>query len=211
MLKLNLGSGPVQPVGWVNVDGSIRARIASKLSWLDQMMVRLGVWPPTEFSSATVNADLLKPLPWTEGSAQHVYLGEVLEHFTPQDGERLLRECHRVLASGGILRLRVPDNVQFWRNYVREFDEAYAKPRAQWTENHSRWVEMFFHDICVKRTMFVSYGHFHKWMYDEISLIRLLERVGFTNVARRAFQESAIPDVAAVEARSDLIVEATKP
>src|SRR4051812_35444676 len=101
-LKLNLGSGPVQPAGGVNVDGSIRARIASTLPWLDRIMVASGAWPPTEFSRATVNANLMKRLPWDAESAQHIYLGEVLEHFTRTDGERLLRECHRVLRAGGV-------------------------------------------------------------------------------------------------------------
>ena len=107
--------------------------------------------------------------------------------------------------------MRVPDNARFWRNYLKEFDENYARPPAQRDDRHSRWVEMFFHDICVRRSAFSSYGHFHKWMYDEISLVRTFEKVGFVNVARRAFLDSAIPDVRSVESHEDLTVEGTKP
>lgn len=211
MLKLNLGCGPVQPAGWENVDGSLRAWLAHRLPWLDGLMVSLKLWPATEFNRRTQFANLRKRLPWPDNSADCVYMGEVLEHFTREDGARLVAECFRVLKPGGIFRLRVPDNARFWRNYLREFDEIHSKPRSQWSAEHSRWVEMFFHDICVKRTMTGSYGHFHKWMYDEISLSLLLQRSGFASVERRTFLDSAIEGVKAVETRDDLTMEATKP
>lgn len=211
MQKLNLGCGPVQPPGWVNVDGSMRARVASRHPWFDGLMTRLSLWPPSEFNANTRFANLLKRLPWPDDSVDCIYMGEVLEHFTRDDGQRLLAECFRVLKPAGVLRLRVPDNARFWRNYLREFDDVHAKPRDEWTDNHTRWVTMFFHDICVRRTWFGSYGHFHKWMFDEIQLIRALEQAGFTSVERRKYLDSAIPDVAAVETHEDLTVEGSKP
>jgi predicted SAM-dependent methyltransferase len=211
LLKVNLGCGPIQPEGWENVDGSIRAFMASRLPWLDVPLTRLGIWPPTEFSRATRFANLQKPLPWSDNTVDCVYLGEVLEHFTRTDGVRLLSECFRVVKPGGAVRVRVPDNGRFWRNYVRELDQALARPQEEWTEDHTRWVDMFFHDICVERRITRSYGHYHKWMYDEISLIRTFQRVGFVNVARRDYLESAIPGVKEVESHADLTVEGTKP
>jgi predicted SAM-dependent methyltransferase len=211
MLKLNLGCGHVQPEGWENVDGSLRAWLATHISWMDKMLVRLRCCPPTEFNRNTRFANLLKRFPWPDESADFVYMGEVLEHFTREDGQRLLLNCYRVLRPGGIIRFRVPDNVRFWRNYVKEFDEAYARPPLEWTERHSRWVEMFFNDIYVRRRWLSSFGHYHKWMYDEISAIRALERAGFVSAKRRSFLDSAIPDVKVVETREDLTVEAIKP
>ena len=49
MIKLNLGCGHVQPIGWVNVDGSRRAWVASHLWWLDRLLVACRQWRPTEF------------------------------------------------------------------------------------------------------------------------------------------------------------------
>jgi hypothetical protein len=54
-------------------------------------------------------------------------------------------------------------------------------------------------------------GHFHKWMYDDISLILLLESLGFQDVGRKGFHDSAIAGIDAVEVRDDLIVEGTRP
>jgi predicted SAM-dependent methyltransferase len=211
MLKLNLGCGPVQPQGWVNVDGSRRACFASRLSFFDRLMVWLKYWPPTEFNHQTYYANLLKRLPWQDGSAEVVYMGEVLEHFTRDDGFRLLRECYRILEDNGVIRIRVPDNARFWRNYLTEYEDVLSKPRQEWNDQHSRWVEMFFRDICVRSLRGGSLGHYHKWMYDEVSLTKTLEAIGFTDVRRRGFLESSIQDVDQVETRDDLTVEARKP
>jgi predicted SAM-dependent methyltransferase len=211
MLRLNLGCGPVQPEGWENVDGSLRAWLASRLPLIDSLLHRMGVLPTTEFNRKTTFAKLKKRLPWADASVDCVYMGELLEHFTRADGEALLRESFRILRQNGIIRLRVPDNARFWRNYLSEFDESYRRPPKEWTEHHTRWIEMFFREICVRRHWLRSYGHYHKWMYDEISLVRTLERVGFIGVERRGFLESRIPGIEGVETHADLTVEGTKP
>ncbi len=212
-LRLNLGCGHVTPEGWLNVDGSNRAWLASTLPIVDRLLTAAGLIPQSEFTGSAVYADLTKTFPWPDGSAAAVYMGEVLEHFTPSAGEALLRRCHKVLAPGGVLRLRVPDNARFWRNYLDDYSATRARPRSEWTTNHSRWIERFFRDICVEppgRFTAESFGHYHKWMYDDVSLIELLERVGFCDVDRMPFRQSRIPDIGPVEARDDLIVEGVK-
>jgi predicted SAM-dependent methyltransferase len=207
MLKLNLGCGPVQPAGWVNVDGSNRAWLASRLPWLDRLLVRLRLLPPTEFTAQTTWADLRRRLPWDDGTVDAIYLGEVLEHFTRDQGQRLLGECRRVLKPDGVLRLRVPDNANFWRQYLAEYDEVRSRPPAEWANDHTRWVALFFRDICTRPRRFGYAGHYHKWMYDEVSLTLALREAGFV-AQRRTYLDSAIADVAAVEVAQDLIMEA---
>lgn len=210
-ILLNLGCGHVTPAGWINVDGSNRAWLASKLPAADRLLVPLGLLRPTEFAAGITLADFFKRLPWQDNSADAVSMGEVLEHFMPADGERLLRECHRVLKPQGVIRLPVPDCARFWRNYLQDYDRVRAKPRSEWDTKHTRWVEVFFQDICVRRPRrFTSMGHYHKWMYDDVSLILLMERVGFREVERRNFHDSRIEDVTNVEVRGALIVEGIK-
>lgn len=209
-LQLNLGCGPVQPPGWVNVDGSNRAWIVARLSFLDRFLVALRLFPPTEFKTGLYPFNLKRRFPWPDGSVHAIYMGELLEHFTPEEGERILKECLRVLEPGGTLRIRVPDNATFWSNYLVEFNRAKQLPRSEWTLGHTRWIQMFFHDICVRRPWFGTMGHFHKWMYDEVSLIQLMENIGFREVNRMTLHQSRIADVAAVEVRDDLIVEGIK-
>jgi predicted SAM-dependent methyltransferase len=209
---LNLGCGHVTPAGWINVDGSNRAWLASQLPFVDRTLVALKLVPPTEFARGIQFADFFQRLPWNDDTADAVYMGEVLEHFTQEDGRRLLAECFRILKPGGVLRLRVPDNARFWQNYLQEYQAIKAKPRGEWTTAHARWVSMFFRDICVRPPKsFHSMGHYHKWMYDDVSLILQLEEQGYRAVERAAFHESRIPEIQAVEVRDDLIVEGVKP
>lgn len=210
--KLNLGCGHIQPQCWINVDGSNRAWLASRLNWLDRCLVAMKILSPTDFSESIMWANLLKRFPWKSGSVDVIYLGEMLEHFTKEEAEHVLRECRRVLRSGGIIRIRVPDNAAFWRKYLSEYDEMRTRPREQWNLNHTRWTLMYFDNLCVRRPRpWQSMGHFHKWMYDDVSLILALQALGFIDATRMAFHRSRIPDIESVEERDDLIIEATAP
>lgn len=210
MLKLNLACGHIQPKGWVNVDGSNRAWLASKFPLVDRALTAAKLIPPTEFNRETVFLDMVgkKSWPWPKFSADAVYMGDVLEHFSPEDVRLILLRCHLVLKPGGILRIRTPDHANFWRQYVEEYQEQLAGGRAAWHNRHARWVTMYFDDICTTRPKRrQSMGHFHKWGWDEIQMTLLLEEAGFVDVGRRGLHESAIADVAAVESRVDLTLE----
>jgi len=209
--RLNVGCGPIQPPGWINVDNSQRARLRRWLPPVDWLCVRLGLFPPTEFTGQTNTFNLMHRWPFAADSVAAIYGGEVFEHFTHAEGLRFLTESFRVLAPGGVLRLRVPDNYTFWKNYVREFEDCRTRDPADWDDRHSRWVEMFFREICVKRQLVGSYGHFHKWAYDEISLSLAFRAAGFTDVERMDYHDSRIASVEAVEVRNNLIIEGIKP
>lgn len=210
-LKLNLGCGPVQPEGWVNIDGSRRAWLAAKTPLIDRMLVRIGLLSPTSFGPHITVRDLVKPLPFADRSVACIYAGEVWEHFEYPDAVAVTRECLRVLAPGGVLRLCVPDGAEFWRRYVHIYDEELVKPiehRAAHRLRHH--VAMYFHDIATRRILLGSLGHTHKWQFDEVQLVDLLREVGFVDAARRAFHESDIPDIDRLERSDFLIVEARK-
>ena len=211
-MKLNLGCGPVQPNGWVNVDGSNRAWLASRLPLVDRALVAFGAIPPTEFNGGTHYANLLKRFPWPDASASAVYFGWVLEHFTKAQGEHMVRESFRVLRPGGRLRVRVPDNAKFWRTYLSKFEHARNAEREFWPQaDHTKFVQMFFDDICKTRPKpWQSMGHFHKWMYDEISMTTLFEGVGFREVRKCDYRDSGINGIAAVEHYDDLIIEGVR-
>src|SRR5262245_32106007 len=40
-MRLNLGCGPIQPEGWINVDGSNRAWLATRFPRLDRILTKL--------------------------------------------------------------------------------------------------------------------------------------------------------------------------
>lgn len=98
---LNLGCGTRYKPGWTNVD--MRSN-----------------------HSEVLEHDLRKPLPFAEGSFDFVYSSHVLEHFTSESGEALLRESVRVLKPGGIVRVVVPDLEILARLYLRSLERAEA-------------------------------------------------------------------------------------
>ncbi|RME42352.1 MAG: methyltransferase domain-containing protein [Deltaproteobacteria bacterium] len=210
--RVNLGCGPVQPEGWVNIDGSRRAWLAARLPWLDRLLTRLGLLEPTEFGPGVTVHDLRKPLPFPSGAVAAIYAGEVWEHFEYPDAVRLTRECFRVLAPGGVLRVCVPDGVAFWRKYLELYDREIARPRDERSAKALRdHVALYFRDICTRRRILGSMGHTHKWQFDEVQLLELFECVGFVMVERMPFHRSRIPHIEAVERSDFLIVEGVKP
>jgi predicted SAM-dependent methyltransferase len=210
--KVNLGCGPVQPDGWINIDGSNRAKLAAWLPWLDRLMTRLRLIPPTEFGPHVTIHNLFKPLPFRPNSVSCIYAGEVWEHFEYADAVRLTKECFKALASGGVLRVCVPDGVEFWTRYLELFRGEMALPRsersAQSLHDH---VAMYYREICTRKHLFGSMGHTHKWQFDEVQLIALFESVGFASVERMGFHQSRAPGIEMVERSDFLIVEGVKP
>jgi predicted SAM-dependent methyltransferase len=209
--KLNLGCGPVQPAGWTNIDGSNRARLASWLAPIDRLLVKAGLFPPTDFGPHIKICDLRKRLPYETDSVSCIYSGEVWEHFEYPDAVRVTAECYRVLAPGGVLRICVPDGVVFWQDYLDLFHQIMALPRPERSSEPLRGrVQMYFNEICTRRMWFGSMGHKHKWQFDEVQLVELFESQGFSDVERMPFHSSRIPDVSMVERSDFLIVEGVK-
>lgn len=209
---VNLGCGPVQPAGWINVDFSNRARLVNAFPRVDALLVKFGLIQPTEFSPGTTTVfDIRRKFPFNNNSIQAFFAGELLEHLVPRDARHLMEECFRTLVPGGRLRINVPDNYRFWKRYCEEYEAVLDSPREDWDDEFSRkWIGMFWNEICTKRPWLNSMGHFHKWAYDEISLSLLFKRTNFIDIRRRYLHDSDIPNIEAVEKRSFLTVEATK-
>ena len=109
--KLNFGCGHRYAHGWVNIDfHSERPEVQ--------------------------RVNLLRRLPFADSTFEVVYSSHVLEHFAPATAAGLLRECHRVLKPGGILRTVLPDLESACREYVRLLDEVQtseaARRRYEW-------------------------------------------------------------------------------
>jgi predicted SAM-dependent methyltransferase len=209
--RLNVGCGPVQPAGWVNVDGSNRALLASKFNWLDTLLVKCGILPPTEFNRRTKYHNLYRGLPYPDNTIAAIYAGELWEHFECADAEELTRECYRVLQPRGVLRVCVPDGPTYWGRYLQIHQEELARPRRE--RNVQRlcdYVQLYFNEICTRKIYLRSMGHKHKWQFDEVQLIAMLESSGFVQVERMPYHQSRIPGIDQVERSDFLIAEGIK-
>lgn len=207
--KLHLGCGPVVVDGWVNVDGSWSAwigkhrtigKVGSKLGLIPKSLTR-EFYPP-----GILIHDLRKPLTFArDNSCSMIYTSHVLEHLEYADAQQLLRECHRVLKPGGVVRHVVPSLRDFILEYMGQgrvnfsvgdnltgadlfsarFLNAYTAPRRGG----------LLYRVYSAMTNF----HIHKWMYDADSLSRHMLNVGFKVAQHRPAFDSDIPDIRSLE------------
>jgi len=93
MRGLNIGSGQRrftsgEDLAWVNIDCVSR--------------------PPDQVPDLVCDVGT-EPLPYPDATVDYCVLHQVYEHFGLGEGHGLIRECHRVLRSGGSLIVTVPD------------------------------------------------------------------------------------------------------
>jgi SAM-dependent methyltransferase len=164
-----------------------------------------------------------------------VFSEHQVEHLSPPGGLRMLRECARVLRPDGTLRITTPDLERVVALLDDELDETreryldYVLAIALDELDSGRGEEalrVYVENAAGKRAyvvnrIFRAYGH--QFVYDEATLRALLERVGFTNVARRSVGQSEHDALRGIERHAEaageaemnrfetLVLEATKP
>jgi predicted SAM-dependent methyltransferase len=197
--------------------GRQRGRTATFLAKRDRpLLLNLGAGPRGLIDGHWVNVDgfqapnihflvdLQRGLPFPDGSFDGVFSEHVLEHFTKQDGLLLAVEVARVLRPGGVFRVVVPDGEFVMRSY---FDDPEGLVRYRGSsgmdETGMDMVNSFFRQ-----------RYEHQFMYDWLTMKRLLEHAGFQDVLRCAFRESAATLGLEIDdekyARESLYVEARK-
>ena len=110
------------------------------------------------YDPAVAPCDITKGLPFEDNRFDGVYHSHVLEHLDPQDGEKLLDECYRVLRPGGVLRIVVPNLEQIATLYLNYHREA-------WSGNESaainyKWMKMELLDQLVRSYSGGSMGQY---------------------------------------------------
>jgi predicted SAM-dependent methyltransferase len=143
------------------------------------------------FSPATVLWDCRRSLPFAADSCRGIRIEHFVEHVDPRDElPYLFRECHRALATGGVLRIIVPDARRVLLAYARGERAAFDAlgvpnpfppdlPFAMDVVNHT------FHQ-----------WHEHRWAYDEENLTARLRDAGFATTSHARFGESQLPPLA---------------
>ena len=143
--------------------------------------------------------DLREPLPFPDEEWDGILLHHVLEHLPVRCVVPHLKECHRVLRPGGVLRVAVPDCGLAARLYaaaVVQGDVEAGKELCGMLPAHLGEFEIpmdamneFFHSDPTNT---------HHLGFDEQSLTRALTRAGFGEVARQGFETSLLPELAGV-------------
>jgi predicted SAM-dependent methyltransferase len=216
---LNVGCGNSAPAGWINIDGSWQAWLASH-----PLLARaaravsgraVGHWP-----RGIECRDVRKGLGRAADTAAVIYSSHLIEHLERHEALALLVDAHRTLCPGGVCRVVTPDlgalvaayersKVDGARDAADRFIAATLLAERNGSAHASaatRWYRA--------RTAF----HFHKWLYDAESLKVLFADAGFSAPRLCSYLDSRIAlerlrqveDASRVENGAGIVVEATK-
>lgn len=146
-------------------------------------------WLNTEYAyyPNCVFLDMTQPLPFATGEVEFIVAEHVLANVPKWDGGSFLRECHRCLKPGGILRLSTPNLTALSRLIVG--DDLVGLAQAL-TARHSR---LYRQNQPVSVCDLVNDIHYlwdHRYLYSEEELLAQLHAAGFTQIERVRFGES---------------------
>jgi len=94
-LLLNIGCGPLTKTGWINID--LEPRDASSFYF-----------------------DVRNGLPLANGSVKHIHSEHFLGYLDYEEALGFLRDCSRMLQTGGTMRMIVPDLETYIRAYAAD-------------------------------------------------------------------------------------------
>lgn len=122
-------------------------------------------WINVDLVSSNKNViahNLLNGIPFIDNEFDAVYHSHVLEHFSREDGKKFIAECYRVLKSGEIIRIAVPDLEQIVKNYLSSLESALAGDSE--SALNYEWMMLELYDQTVRN---YSGGEMAKYFYQE--------------------------------------------
>jgi predicted SAM-dependent methyltransferase len=139
-----------------------------------------------------VEYDCRWSLPFRDSTVTGIRVEHFFEHLeTRQELPSFLAHCHRVLETGGVLRIIVPDAERYLRAYCSDGLDAFKalavpSPFPKDLPTRMDVVNHTFHQ-----------WHEHRWGYDFETLEHRLKQAGFSKVERMEYQRSLDDELAA--------------
>ena len=198
--RLELGAFDRVHDGWLSTDITPHLLVA-RVPGLPWLLHRAGMISDERYLTHRSGAfrqvrylDLSRRFRFPDDYFECVYSSHVLEHLHPDAAEHCIREIHRILAPGGIVRVVVPN----LDGLVARYDPADPEP--------------FLYGLYQGRgSATVDSSERHWWHYNAGSLEALLRRAGFTEIRQYGYREGRMPDVETVDNREgSLFMEAVK-
>lgn len=148
MKLLNIGCGNIYHKDWINIDY-------------------------TAYSNDVIEHDLSKGIPLESNTVDFLYNSHILEHFDKKDGFKLLIECKRVLRTGGLIRIVIPDLKSLAEEYLIAF-KSVKESHNEYTEANYNWSVIELLDQLVREE---SGGEMLKfWAQEKIVNSDVLDR-----------------------------------
>lgn len=192
VLRINIGCGKTPISGWRNFDNSLSLRI-SKIPLLPNFLLKLKLLeiPQHQFirfarENSIEFGDAVKGLRLKDESVGVLYSSHMLEHLDRNEADKFLKEAYRLLHSGGIIRIAVPDIKKTISQYNESGDaDAFIKSTSLCQPRPRSFAQSL-------RLLLVDTRN-HQWMYDGESLSNLLSKHGFVETKIIPAGQTKIP------------------
>ncbi len=177
-VRINIGCGATPTPGWRNYDNSWSVRLAG-FPRTAKLVGAMGLISSSqqEFIDFAKRgdvrwADATTSIPEPDDSADVLYTSHMVEHLERARAIGFLTEARRVLRSGGIIRIAVPDLRYHIDNYIENEDADGFIEGTYLTRSSPRTM--------IEKAKYLVIGdRNHQWMYDGRSLCAQLTRAGF--------------------------------
>jgi predicted SAM-dependent methyltransferase len=178
MSRVNVGCGSKPTADWKNYDNSWSVRLAKKpIAAL--LLAKIGLlkeWQKEFIAVAKQSgikwADVSRRIPEPDRSVEVLYSSHMIEHLDRDQAAHFLKEARRVLVSGGMIRLAVPNIRYHVDNYLQDKDADRFIDKTCLTQPSSKTL--------LDKLKYLWVGNrCHQWMYDGESLSKLLAEAGF--------------------------------
>lgn len=202
-LLVNLGSGQHGPESWLNLDRS-PSMLLRGLPRTKRLLRRVGVideFQAQDWDPHILRRNLTRPLPFEPGTVDAVYSSHFLEHVFLEEAEAVVREAHRVLRPGGILRLALPDGERWARELVEAGDDATGAAGRRYQERLGAHPDA--RPVGKKVVTFRLGGHVHRWQPTRGLVRSFLADAGFADITERGYLEGDLPELERIETRPE--------
>ena len=188
--KLNLGAGYYPLDGWINIDNGD------------------GVYYPAPANDQIVRLDVFQALGLTQDeSIEYITSEQFFEHFTRQDGLRLMQECFRVLMPSGVMRLQVPDLemvIGLYRNELEfaDWETVQLPHRLKHIDGTTDAYGKLMPGESYTPAMMINNGFHmdgHKFLYDYQTISQSLSLAGFMKIKRETFSCSSHSQLSGID------------
>jgi predicted SAM-dependent methyltransferase len=178
-------------------------------------------WLKTDLQPSDLNTvymDAAKRFPFPDGTFDYIVAEHIIQDFSHESALAMLRECHRTLKDGGVVRISTPD--------IELTHRLMDPPLEPALERYVSWSNRMFGDpddpdsaVHVVNRLQHAWGH--QFLYDHDTLAESLRRAGFAKISSHAPNESGYAALTNVDrhgveigeefnALESLIVEAVK-
>ena len=176
--KLQLGAGGNYVDGWLNTD--------------------------IEPKATGVYLDAVSDYPFASGSLDYVFAEHLIEHLPWEGGLKMLKECHRVLAPGGKIRIVTPNLVRY-ASLLNKTIDIEAQKFIDASRRVFAWPNTPVMPAYVFNKAVREWGHL--FIYDPATLRKTLELAGFKQIKEYRVGEKTDPVFEEVEYRTRALGE----